>query len=71
MIALVVLTVILIGAAYRLRRDTNAERRNGWRQALAINAILLLIYAARAVFRGTAGADCEIRIAASEDLTTP
>ena len=57
------------GISFAARHE--CEQRNGWRQALAINAILLLIYAARAVFRGTAGADCDIRIAASEDLTTP
>lgn len=71
MIAFVVLTVILIGTAYRLRRDTSAQRRNGWRQALAINAILLLIYAARAVSRWHGGHRLRHPIAASEDLTTP
>lgn len=71
MIALVLLAAILIGSAFRLRYEMSPERRTGRRQVFAISAILLLIYAARAVIRGTAGADCDIRIAVSKDVTVP
>ncbi len=71
MIPLVFLAGFVIGAADRLRHDISVERRNGWRQALAISAILFLIYAARAVFGGAGGSDCDIRLAVSKDVTAP
>lgn len=71
MIALALLAAILIGSAFRLRHDMSAERRTGWRQAFAISAILLLIYAARAGVCGTNGGDCDIRIAVPKDVTVP
>lgn len=72
MISLMVFAAILIASAYRLRHNVDTERRGGWRQALAISAILFLIYAARAaVFGGPAGADCDIGIAVPKDVTVP
>ena len=71
MIALLILAAILIRPAVRLRHDLSAERRNGWRQALAISAILFLIYAARAIFGGAGGADCDIPLASSKDVIAP
>ena len=71
MIALVVLAAILIGSAYRLWHKIGTERRKGWCQALAITAILFLIYAARVVLSGDGGADCEIHIAVSKAVTAP
>ena len=65
MIALVVLAGILIGSAYRLLHVSHTERQR-WRHVLTIGAILVVIYAARAVISGTAG-DRDVRIAVSSD----
>jgi hypothetical protein len=67
MIALGVLGAFIIVAASRLRQSP--EQRSGWHRALAISAILFVIYAARAAIRGTAAGDCDVRIAVSNDAT--
>jgi len=64
MISVVILGAVIIMAAFRLRYSP--EQRSGWCRALAISAILIVIYATRAVIHGTAG-DCDVRIAVSND----
>ena len=65
MISLVILGAVIIMAAFRLRYSP--EQRSGWCRALAISAILFVIYAIRAVIQGTAAGDCDVRIAVSND----
>ena len=67
MIALVVLAAFMIGAAYRSRHS--AEQRSDWHRALAIAAMLFVIYVAQTAISGMAAGDCDVRIAASNDAT--
>lgn len=47
------------------------KQRSDRCRALAISAILFVIYAARAAIHGTAVGDCDGRIAVSKDVTVP
>ena len=69
MIALVVLGAFIIMAAYRLRQS--AEQRSDWHLALAISAIVFVIYAARDAMGGIAAGDCDFRIAVLNNVTVP
>ena len=45
------------------------KQRSDWCRALAISAILFVIYAARAAISGTAVGDCDVGIAVSKNVT--
>jgi hypothetical protein len=65
------LAVFMVAAAYRFRHGGGMKQRSDWCRALAIIAILFVIYAARAAIRGTAVVGCDVRIAVSKDVTAP